>query len=384
VVDLRITSNVKVIPDDAKVWVAHAGVGKVFFKLFQERSVIFLDLPFLEITPEDFLSTVDLRQKIQMSEEIKGFLLRGGDFLKSENPPATDFKAYDELLADRGLNAQVGNVRAMYNLMKPGDLVLIPPKGGQYGEVLFGEIVNNDIQEIAIRDIPGYSVKARKVRWLTRSLQKREMSSGLSRRLENRHAVIEIASEDLIKEVYSLAYQNVVTKDFSKMEIVSPKYKSKDGRHIIKATEFISFLVSIFPNIVNENNIDPSLDVRQILAIYYNTDLIDEFQIEFSSPGLFRIFSKNRALILFLIAAIPILKVLPVESSDQAKVVGVSLGSSDGLVEERLMISPLDGMLMSLTPAQKRQAVDMARDSDAKIGLSTGAVVVIENTPGLQ
>src|SRR5690606_15768510 len=109
-------------------------------------------------------------------------------------PPSRNPQDYKDGPGDVGFNRFVGKVRALYRQASVGDLILVPGNGGQYGDVLVGEILSNFISsdKVATKRYADEQVPFRKMRWLPVRVRRRDLSIDLSKRLENSNAIIQL------------------------------------------------------------------------------------------------------------------------------------------------------------------------------------------------
>jgi len=152
-----------------------------------------------------------------------------------QNPPSRNPNSYSSAVdpKDKGFNASVGNARSLYHLAKPGDLVIVPGYG-QYKNVLIGEIADefSPANTIQTATFPGEEIPFRKVRWIRTDIEKRTFSQATSRRLENRHAIINIRDErggvalGISMEIYKATYDNFIFGEISKTTLVGAAYTS--------------------------------------------------------------------------------------------------------------------------------------------------------------
>lgn len=271
------------IPEDHRIWVLHAGRGKRQFNVFRDQSVAFLEMPGFAATKDTFEQISAIRQHLRMSDAIRAFYARPTGNFPSRNPASYPSGVSD----DRSFNANVGNIKSLFSEARPGDLLIVPGLG-QYSPVLIGEITEsfNSEHTVVVAHFEPEAVPYRPVKWITTSVEKRHFSKALSRRLENRHAIIEISTNELRKEIYDITYDNYTLGSYSKSTFFGPIYDSKDPSGILLSIEFIRYFVSA-NNAYSRREIErfSSMSVKEAIASYYDPSTMRDFSLEFQSPG---------------------------------------------------------------------------------------------------
>ncbi|MBO9421488.1 hypothetical protein J7481_18415 [Labrenzia sp. R4_2] len=284
--------KVKYIAEDHNVWAVHAGRYKRQYETFLENNVVFLELPGLPSAGVDFGNLQSVRQAIRMSDGVLKWIIG-----QSTNPPVRNLDAYDGNPIDiaeegaRTFNSQVGNVMSLFHQAKAGDLVLVPGKG-HYKSVLIGEIETSFDSDdlILLRQYDDEATPFRRVNWLNTEIPKRNFSKYVSKRLENRHAVINLNKNwsdlnSISDDVYKFAYQNFIFKDQSHITLSGPTYNSKEPQGIFDATDLIKAVYAM-NTVVGSGGADfRGQNIAQIIAQHYNGEQVTDFTFNFNSPG---------------------------------------------------------------------------------------------------
>lgn len=295
---LRVELDQKIISDDHRVFVLHAGKNKIFYDDFASYSRIFMDLPGLELKTNFQLDDMTRRQ-IQRANAYAYFYRRGhGDV-----PPA-DIEQYDPSLGLAESDYPQFNKRSfnslelLYSDAVTGDLVVIPGRGYET-PVLIGELLPLDEQDGKIRPafISKYEAQApsRKVKWLNRSQTRLGFSLEFVKALSNGQALIMLPNS-LKKEAYDYAYGNYAVSDTSSIRIfVEPSGEDKqvsiDPLPLRHATDLVMYFNAIYNAIFDpETGGDIPDDLRNmaisqaVMSEYYKARPL-AFEADLHSPG---------------------------------------------------------------------------------------------------
>lgn len=287
--DLRV----KYISENHNVWAAHAGRNKRQYTTFLEEGVVFLETPGFPGVGIDFSNINDVRKGLRLSDNVLQWVLGN-----VPNPPSRVLDFYEgnpiEIHEEgaRSFNAQVGNVVSLFHEAKRGDLLLVPGRG-QYKSVLIGEF-ETDYSPDDLISLPQYENELtpfRKINWIDVETPKRSFANYVSKRLENRHAVINLSkrwtsNKSIAEEIYKKAYDNFIWGDEAHITLLGPRYNSKDPQGIFDATELIKAVYAIF--LVSERDDGSDLtdqNLAQISANFYNGEAVVDFSLNFNSPG---------------------------------------------------------------------------------------------------
>ncbi len=285
----------KIIPNEHKIWALHAGRGKRQYDVFEQSERVFLEMPGI-IPPADAFDNVgQVRRFLRLSNAIYRFVSGATEHIPSRNLNSySDGPADPKDRLEKGMNASLGNLVSLYSEANVGDLVIVPGIG-QYKPVLIGEIVApySPDDAIVLESLGGESVPTRKVRWIKKSIEKRQFSRPLAKRLENRHAIINIRDQlveghigQLSKEVYRSVYDSYVLLNESKITLYGRDYNSKNPDGIIASAQVVKFLVAaMVANQRGEMDAFSNMLPEHAVAVYYDARAIQDFTFNFNSPG---------------------------------------------------------------------------------------------------
>lgn len=391
---LQIDLNTKIIQSSAQIWILHSGIGRKYAKVFNENSVVFLDLPRLDIKDTDNLNTPLLRQKIERSRAWKKYALDAHGLIAmgepSPPPPSWDINDYAGPTRDNSLTTDQTSVAAIYFTAKKGDLIVVPEGRGQFGSVRFAEILDDfDVDFLFyLNYFVEYPVNARRVVWLDPRVKRRDLPEKLAKQVENRRAATELDRAEYGNDVYSLAYANFSTDSLSKATIFGPLYTSKDPRDLVPAINLISWLVLVYP-ILASTSPDQinAISVADRISREFDRYLIKDFTVKFTSPGEFNILAKDRWLAAFVAAAVPVLLL----QSDSKQSIGsvkiinesqVETSQKPNLSSDSPPSIALHALVKSLSPQQRNALNKLSGEARQKIGLRTSAKarIVIDST----
>lgn len=301
--NVEIDVRTKVIGSETRILAVHAGVRRRYFSIFRDGNFVFLELPGFEGGPAVFDDTPVLRQHLRASEAIASFAVLDPS-RSSRQPPERRPSSYPNDVGDAAFARFVGTVRSLYTA-SVGDLVLVPSYGGQYGDVLIGEIQ----APFSVRDrvpVERYNnelVPYRRVKWLPVHVLRRNLSVALSRRLENRTAATEINRAQFGREVFSIAYNNYSDQTISKLELTGNKYE--DPFDLVPVATLVRYFAAAYAAIEggHETDIGKS-SIPELIEKYYSKELLQNFAVTFSSPGKVKVVGVGAGLGLFILAGL--------------------------------------------------------------------------------
>ncbi len=230
---MNFLDSIKVLPTSTRVFVVRAGNGARYREIFEKESKVFLEIPGVAPVSE-LIKQCD-------TEQIRKLLQRSTDIIRTKDP-----KAVDDYNGDKSSIASLyGSFLALYTKAKVGDLVLVPNLGYQ-APFLIGEIVSDfsDEDVLSLDRYPKYKIPFRKVRWLSKDINKKRASLKLSDKLKNRKAVIEITEKAIKKEIFGYAYKQYVYDDSSKALLSGEKYDGKNIQGIIDTLQALQLLMT--------------------------------------------------------------------------------------------------------------------------------------------
>ena len=261
-------NSIKVLPKNTRIFVVRAGNNARYREIFETESKVFLEIP--GVAPiVDFVENGD-------SEHIRKLLQRSMDIIQKKEP-----KSLEDYDGNKALVAPLlGSFVSLYAKAHKGDLILVPNIGYQ-APFLIGEIISDfsDDDTLFSNKYQGNKIPYRKVRWLSKDINKKKATTKLSDKLKNRKAVIEITETDIKKEIFGYAYKKYVYNDTSKACLSGAKYNGKNLQGIIDTLQAVQILTE-------KLGIQDDVDVK----------------INFNSPGNINIFGNGSKAI--IVAAI--------------------------------------------------------------------------------
>lgn len=300
-----IDVKTRVIADNTRIWALHAGRRRRYFDLFRELNIAFLELPGFVGGVEVFDDTQLLRRYVRLSEAVAEYVTTDASKLPTLTPPSRNPLDYKDSPGDVGFNRFVGKVRSLYRQAAVGDLILVPGHGGQYGDILVGEIQSPfaSTDRIAINRYADEEVPFRKMRWLPVRVRRRDLSVDLSKRLENSNAIIHLDRKRFGSEIFAFSYANYAETNRSKAELEGPLYD--DPFDVFPAASLAKYFVAVFLAIdLGEGAKLAGLSVDDVIREYYRPEITETFALKFSSPGNATLITRRAAIALFVLGGI--------------------------------------------------------------------------------
>jgi hypothetical protein len=369
-------SRIRIIPNDASIWLIYAGVRRRYFELFQETQRIFLELPGFSADAHTFQSEEQVRRHLAMSDQVRRFV-RGA----IPEPPSRTANDYDPTPYEPGtpdaksFSAEVGNILRLYVEAKPGDLVLSPPVG-HFDPMLIGEIEtswsrDDDLQVFALDN---ELVPARKVKWLDVALARRDFPPRVSKRVQNQLAIT-LFDAEYYDDIYRTVYPSYIwaQKSKSKIDIFGDRYSSSDPLQPYESALLIKYVISsAFAFEAGRFDEFQDLDVQTAIAAFYDERAIEHFRQNFNSPGKFSLIVAAASLSMLVAAGMVVATGDPAANFDTAKS-NASASVSLALVGpgQAEMKNKLDDYVESMRAVKWTQVQrDIGKPAADKMGLS--------------
>ncbi len=333
---IRIFSNHKIVPENHKVYVLHAGWKKKFYLDFLRHGAVFLDIPEMRL-PWDFELNDDLKKELQRSHALAKYY----KYPESLDLPSENLDDYHPVLGLRSadfpsMDGQTLNaVKELYQKAKAGDLVIVPGWGLDQ-PVLIGElqaIGEVDIPHVPVAFYKEKTIPARKVNWLNKSHSRHHFSIDFAKQLSNSRAMIRLP-RSLTHEAYDYAYGDYSDDRNASISIeVVPTGMGEQGMdaqgidalQLRSATDLALYFNSFFASISDGTVTDfLSLSISEaVRSRYYRASPVD-IEYDIHSPGDVIIRTKNGARKMVFIGAM--LSLIEVASAT-----GVQVPSGDNL-----------------------------------------------------
>ncbi|MBY3260384.1 hypothetical protein HFO15_01715 [Rhizobium laguerreae] len=236
---INIDIHTKRITSDTRIFVARPGAKYRFYELFVDRNFVGPDLPGLDLPEFDNLQDIeDLDARVKRSVAYRRYFLRGENDVQE---PAIDIRNYLDAPDDQAFSQFIRVVRAYFDNMKVGDLVIVPPVNfrgqAQIGELTAGPSV---VKTLGVAIYPGMPLTGRNVRWLA-SMEKAKLPSQTLDALQKPSPLF-LLTRDAWAAVFRRAYGSYVTdvEYGSRFEITSERYQTVDDFNIQAFFNFVA------------------------------------------------------------------------------------------------------------------------------------------------
>lgn len=295
--------NAHIVSNDRQVYVARPGRRYALYLAFLEQSVVFPDLPFLDVDPNlDFSNEGALDSKILRSRSLRDWHRNP----KENDEPSRDLANYTDTRGDRSLGQLRGIVTAYFHRMALGDLVVVPPSSFSQ-DALIGELTGrpSDIVIASSQQYGSEPMQGRAVKWLAR-IPKRRLPARMLDAIEKPSAVylLERSLRPIIYEAAYGSYVDISSEDplFStKFNISSDDYSTQDDLRLLA---FMNFIAANLRSFEKHEEAKDLLDAIVADLGSYAPDL----RTNVNSPGFLTISSKHAtplvAAILFSLALV--------------------------------------------------------------------------------
>jgi hypothetical protein len=297
---IEIDLNARVLNELHGVYVVRPGNNYNLFPEVTQRAVLILELPGLDLRDGERPDDVDLRKRVNRSRALRSWYRGAHD---DEGKPSLDLADYDDG-GGPSTSQFAGLVRTLFEKVRHGDLVVVPPKSFRE-DAWVGEIASNDwdIEAVRVDRLFGEAVlPARAVRWLAR-VPKRELPHPILDALEKPNAafIVERSQRDFF---YKLAYGNYSIGDFysARFDVTEADFDTFDD---VLLQAFFNFVAANTKQVVEAGQDAAALGYNE--AAFQNSgDFIPFLQTNINSPGditlVSRVITPLVAAVLFLLA----------------------------------------------------------------------------------
>ncbi len=361
----------KLVSPSQRAWVVHAGKAQFNYKAFVENNLVFLEAPYIQLT-EKILSTREgIRQALRRSVDWRKYAETTGSHQPSEKLQDYDGGTFE----DSELTALSGSISRLYGQAKPGDLVIVPGTD-IFNEMLrpvvrIGEIISNFDPEDIYTGGRASSVKVpvRRVRWL-RVVPRKEISLYLDKKVGKPPAVREIKIERDTEELLKHAYDSYIFEGNSSGLITADKYDGSDFVLLNRSSELIAFLVAAHAAFQQQNPPNSIENIQEFTEKYFKDASVENIEVDFASPGYWRILGASVSLAAFVGLGITAL------SSDlTADVLANGIEVTNSIAPDDPTAKQLeDSMNMALKSMDKmalKKAIETAKTARNVIGLQS-------------
>lgn len=300
--------STKIITKKHKAWVLHAGVYQRNIQDFVNHELVFLETPYLEIT-DDIIGSPDLtRRALRRSHAFNKYHNTTGASSPSPNLMDYDSKAFEK----RAVSALSGGIRRLFGAAQKGDIIITP--GTDKFEdrprpvIYFGEIIEDvDYKKVFTGSRKEASkVPYRKVRWLNK-VPRKQISLQLDRRIGKPPALRDIPITRDTEEILKKAYKSYMFGDASSSMIEADKYDGSDFITLTKSQNLISTLVAAYHAYTTDNLPEKIEDLDEFVSKNFREAAVENIEIDFASPGFWRIAGATSSLAAFVGLGIAIL-----------------------------------------------------------------------------
>jgi hypothetical protein len=370
---IEIDLDTKVISSKQKIWVVHAGTDKRLLRDFNDKNIVALEFPGLDLDVNVLRNPVMLRQRIRYSEALKrarGLTNAGGGTITRalySGAPAND------------TTIPLRVIRHMFHNMNAGDLV-ITPTGGLHEPVIFGEVRApfNPNEKVRLSRYNFADANARGVRWLDTNATLADIPYAISDRIRRPPAVRQLARDKSTERLFDFAYKSYIKAGEGWSLISAPGYGGADPLALVAPTELVAFCVALYNASKMSANIS-SLSFDQIIAQYYDASDVERFGSKFASPGRFSFLSSDAALSVYVTAAVAAL-VLGASAFGSAQRPTVEIQNTAGGADTEISQSQmqLNYALNALGDAALKEALEKADTSRRQVNLKSDAKVRVK------
>lgn len=361
----------KLVSPSQRAWVVHAGRARVNYRDFVDNGIVFLEAPYLRLENNIVRSKSNLRRAIRRSVAWRKHAETTGS-----QAPSNTLADYDSgTFKETDLQSLSGSVSRLYGLAKKGDLVIVPGRD-IYDDVSqpvirFGEIISDfDFSETySGGKLTSQSVPLRKVRWLT-VVPRKSISFDLEKRIGKPPAVREIKIDRDNEELLKHAYESYIFEGNSSSLVTADKYDARDFVLLNHSSELIAFLVSAHAVISQRGDPGAIKDIRAFTEQYFHEAPIENIEVDFASPGYWRIAGATVSLAAFVSLGIA---VFSSGSSSAGLKGGIEVVNSaspgDGTAKD--LEESMNILLESVGKLQLEKATETARKAKDTIGLKS-------------
>ncbi|MBZ9654658.1 hypothetical protein [Phyllobacterium lublinensis] len=280
-----IDPEIRILPDDHKVFVLHPGDNKRFYKDFVDTKSVFLDLPGISFAEPPKMDDEAIRNALRMARRISIWKRRGS---VAKDKPSRDPNDY--AVANPGSKAPkfVHEVHELYSEARRGDLIVVPGKGYE-STVYLGEFVNDFDPNFTVESLrySGEKIAARKVAWLPVNMAKSQFNRRLIRLMQNRQAIIKISQQTDRREIYNFAYGDYIWKEASG-NLIKVTKDEIDLNDLNKAVDLTNYFASQYLAL-KKGELEQflTLEFHDAIDKYYDKKYFGGVNVEIHSPGYF-------------------------------------------------------------------------------------------------
>jgi hypothetical protein len=301
--------HVKFVRPEIRIWRLYPGERRNLYDIFLDTETVFLDLPSIRL---DYDSLGDRRR---LNAQIgRAWDIREWHRAPEEDKPAfpRNLETYLDIYGSRTTGQQYGNIYHLYFDAQVGDLVLVPVDAGFGSYVMIGEITApfdpQDHQRIPIYG--NDMVPFRRVSWINPKQLKRTLSPALAGELAGRRAIRLLGTEPdgaehdrLYIEVFEASYRDFIFKNTCEYVFDAPSYEQKP-MDIFPGAQLLSAVLAYGNMIYDGDHASAqTMSVSEASFSIFAEKGVEIFEVDFASPGVYRIKTYGRTVALLAAAA---------------------------------------------------------------------------------
>ncbi len=279
IVDIRT----KFISEEQRCYILFPGEGYRFYSDIKNNSAIFLDLP--AFPKEAIEDRNELVRGIVLSERIKHWY-RSGKETEEPTRILNEIKGYRTTARRKQF---AGVLRGFLDL-PVGSIVIVPPSDYEQ-DVLFGEIIDEELEWVKSPIYGESTIPARKVKWIAQK-QRNTIPIWLERKIPSPNPLRQI-EKSFFPAIFDMMYERYFFNDefVCKFSTTSREFSSLDNYLFQQVVLYITALHEA----KNEGNIT-RISAKPISEVVSEIDFSDDIpdqRIVINSPGHIVIYAKN-------------------------------------------------------------------------------------------
>lgn len=370
-----IDPEIRILPDDHRIFILHPGDGKRFYADFFETNSVFLDIPGITLPAVIDIEDEDFRNRLRMAKRIS--LWHRGS--KKDDEPSRDASTYQVKNPAVQAPRFVHEIHDLYAEARPGDLIVIPGKG--YNSTVYlgefeGEFDPN--YQVVSRRYPDEQIPARKVKWLDVTMAKGQFSRRLIRLMQNRQAIIQVSKDEDKRDIYEFAYGEYIWKETSG-SLIRVTEDVIDVKDLTEAFDLTNYFASQYIAL-RKGELDKFLQLsfHEAIEKYYDKKYFGGVSVEIHSPGYFGRPMKDVMLAGYVSAMLAISGAGVSAQEAIAVTVENSANATRSVCDEKLEADIRESMEMHANFDLWEKVVCPRREATKKeVGLKTGVSVKV-------
>lgn len=300
--------SAKVVTNNQKAWVIHAGAGQQHSADFKNKNAIFLESPYLELSDVKLNIRGEVRRALRRSQALDNHKNTFGSAM-----PSNLLSDYDnDVFKENAHTALAGGIARMFGLMKKGDIIMspsiLPSIDYNIPVINFGEVVSDfDTNDILSGAKPkSQMVPFRKVSWLN-AVPRKDISWYLERKIGKPPALREISIDKETEEILQHTYKSYIYDNTSSGMIEASKYDGADFITLTDSQRLIAILVAAHHVFSGQQQPAQITDLDVFVRQNFKNAAVDNIVIDFASPGYWQLIGAPASMVAFVGLGIAIL-----------------------------------------------------------------------------